>query len=221
MKSLRKKSVHSRKLTYLTAFTMVLALAGCSNTDDESPDLEETTDASVSDPVEYIPASEDGPAENVPEPRLPAETTEHSARGAEATLKYFWDAEAYASLTGDSAPLDAVSSDSCAFCAESIEGWPSNYDQGYWSVTHGDIEVEVTETKYGVMEAEHEDVAFVYFSLKEPPTDFYDESGALLEGSFDSIERRNWIAELIYDDEEQSWIVKGLGLEEIPAEEDS
>ena len=221
MKSFSKKSVHARKLTFLTTFALIFAVTGCSNADDESPDLEETTDASVSDPMTYIPASEDGPAENVPEPPLPAEISEHSARGAEAALRYFWEAEMYASLTGNTDPLMLVSSDDCAFCLESLEGWPSHYDQGYWSAAQGEISIEVSRTLYGQDEVDQDDIAFVYFELEEPPTDFFDESGALLEGSFDAVEKRDWVAELVYDDEDQSWLVNALALEELPTEGNS
>lgn len=191
-----------------------MALTGCSNNDDESPDLGDTTDASVSDPTEYIPASEQGPAENVPEPRLPAVTTEPTEEGAQATLEYFWEAEAYASLTGDSAPLTLVSSDECNFCSESIEGWPRNYENGYWTDMHGEIEVDVTEVVVGSEDENTENVVYLSFALTEPPTDFYDETGLRTDGSFDSVEELDWLAEMVYDGTAQSWQVEWLGLEE-------
>ena len=214
MKSSSKKSVHARTLTFLTTSALFLALVGCSNTDDASPDLDETTDASVSDTTEFIPASEEGPAQNVPEPRLPAVTTERSHEGAQTALEYFWEAESYASLTGDSGPLSIVSSEDCAFCIESIEGWPQNYDEGYWSVMDGDIEVDVTEVVMSDEEDENQNVAHVYFELTEPPTDFFNEEGRRMEESFDSSEVTGWLAELVYDATAQSWNVKWLGLEE-------
>ena len=214
MKSLRKKSVHSRKLTYLTAFTMVLALAGCSNTDDESPDLEETSDASVSDPVEYIPASEDGPAENVPEPRLPATATELSEDGAKASVRYFWKAEEYARLSGDTEFLKLISAETCEFCEESIEGWRASYDEGVWAALHDPLEIEMTDVLVGDPESENESIGYVFFELHEPATSFYDDNGERHDESFEKPDVTDWIASLKYDGTAQKWEIDWIGLEE-------
>ena len=226
MKSFSKKPVHARTLTFLTASFLLVSLTGCSDTDDASPDLEETTDATASEAPEssntpetsntseYVPASEEGPAQNVPEPRLPTVTTEATDEGARAALEYFWEAEAYASLTGDSGPLATVSSEDCAFCEESIEGWPLNYEEGYWGVMEGDMEVDVTQVVTADDENETQKVAHVYFDLTEPPTAFYNEEGVQMEGSFDSSTSTGWLGELVYDATAQSWQVKWVGLEE-------
>src|SRR5690625_7537990 len=86
MKSSPKKSVHALSLT---AFVLVTVLAGCSSEADEGPELEETTDASSPESTEHIPASADGPAQNVPEPRLPAVDTENKEEGDRATIELF------------------------------------------------------------------------------------------------------------------------------------
>src|SRR5690625_3839390 len=217
MKFSPKKSVHALSLT---ALVLMAVLAGCSSEADGNPELEETTDASSPEPTEYVPASAEGPAQNVPEPRLPAVTTEDSEEGAIAALQYFWEAELYASLTGNSEPLIVVSSDECAFCTESIEGWPRNYERGYWSAMHGEIEVEVTEVVRDLEDKDSANVAHLYFELVEPPTDFYDEEGNRSEGSFDSSEKQDWLAELTYDATAQSWQVEWLGLEDAVVWED-
>lgn len=223
MKSSSKKSVHARTLTFLTASFLFLSLTGCSDTDDASPDLEETTDPKVldtpeipetSNTPEYVPASEEGPAQNVPEPQLPTVTTEATDEGARAALEYFWEAESYASVTGDSGPLATVSSKDCAFCEESIEGWPRNYEEGYWAVMDGEIEVDVTQVLTADDENETQKMAHVYFELTEPPTAFYNDAGVRMEGSFDSSASTRWLAELVYDATAQSWHVNWVGLEE-------
>ena len=204
--------MHSRKLTYLTAFTMVLALAGCSNTDDETPDLEETTDASVSDPVEYIPASEDGPAENVPEPRLPEAVTKNTEEGATATLNYFWEAVDYARLTGDTEPLSLVSHEKCEFCGDHIEGWQTRYANGDWAVLHGEIDIEVGLVKTHVDPDEHDEWAEISFVLTEPPADLYVEGKREVPESVDEESRAEWLADLSFDGSAQRWYVEWMGV---------
>src|SRR5699024_12344017 len=82
----------ARPFACLAARYLPVRLAGCTNDDDVQ--LDDTTDASEVDPTEYIPASAEGPAQNVPEPNLPAVATENTEEGAKATLEYFWEAEA-------------------------------------------------------------------------------------------------------------------------------
>src|SRR5690625_65963 len=216
MYSPTKKSVTLRIFAALIGLTVTASLAACSNNDedDNNPELGKTTDASVSESTEFVPASEDGPAQNVPEPRLPAVTTEDTVEGAEAALRYFWEAETYASLTGDSDPMLVISSDECNFCEESIEGWPRNYEDGSWSAIHGDLEITVIESEKGFDDESGETVAHVYFELTEPPTDFYDSSGNRMDGSFDSPDTTEWFALLIFDGTAQTWKVDWVGLED-------
>ena len=218
MKSLRKKSVHSRKLTYLTAFTMVLALAGCSNTDDESPDLEETTDASVSDPVEYIPASEDGPAENVPEPRLPAEATESSQEGALKALDHFWESAQFARLTGDASALESISATSCDFCSSFAADWRAAYEEGKWAVSEGDLTYNIREA--WTSEEDGTQSLDVLFTLSEPSTKIYAEGGRIEQESANTDESSDWFALMYYDATSQRWEVAWIGLEELVSWED-
>ena len=214
MKSSSKKSAVKWLLGGFTALILTISLTGCSQSAEESPELEKTTDASLADTAEYVPASADGPAQNVPEPRLPVSATENSDDGAKATLEYFWEAEAFASLTGNGDSLAVVSDDSCAFCHESIDGWPKNYEDGYWSVLHGDIIVNVTEVVTSEEDDEEESVAHIYFELTEPATDFYNEEGKHLEASFDETDTQDWFAILNYDATAQIWKVEWLGLED-------
>ena len=68
MPRLLKQPVPSRIFASLAALTLCVVLAGCSNDDDA--ELDETMDASEIESAEYVPASADGPAQNVPEPNF-------------------------------------------------------------------------------------------------------------------------------------------------------
>lgn len=215
MKSLSKKSATKWLLSSAIASTLIFTLAGCSNTEEENPKLEKTSDASVTEPTDYVPASADGPAQNVPEPRLPAVATENTEEGAQAALEYFWEAEAFASLTGQTTALISVSDDDCAFCDESIAGWSENYEDGYWSVLHGDIEVDIDRVDISPdTTGEKSSIAHIFFRLTEPATDFYDRDGNHLDASFDVVEAQEWFAVLVFDATAQLWKIEWLGLED-------
>jgi len=216
MYSPTKKSVTLRIFAALIGLTVTASLAACSNNDedDNNPELGKTTDASVSESTEFVPASEDGPAQNVPEPHLSAVATENSEEGAEATLEYFWSAEEYARLTGITNPLEIVASEHCEFCTESIEGWTESYGDGYWNVPKGDLEIEIEEAHVTDEEEENRTVGYVFFSLLEPGTDFYNSEGQKTEESFDAPEAKDWFALMYYDATAQRWEIDWIGLEE-------
>lgn len=224
MKSFSKKPVHARTLTFLTASLLLVSLTGCSDTDDASPDLEETTDATASEAPEssntpetsntseYVPASEEGPAQNVPEPRLPTVATEESADGAQAVLEYFWAAVDYARLTGNTEPLAFVSHDSCELCAEHIQGWTARYEDGDWAVLHGEIEVEVTNVETHFDEVNNDEWSEIAFELSEPAADLYVAGKRDKEESLIEENRATWLADLSFDGSAQRWHVEWLGL---------
>ncbi len=91
---------------------------------------------------EFVPASSDGPAQNVPVPEMPPAAKEQTQEGLEAALEYWWEAERYLKLTGDPDPLRAVSTDDCALCEELIKNWPAIYKADGWADI-GDTEMEV------------------------------------------------------------------------------
>src|SRR5699024_9595605 len=114
--SLSKQPALARILASLAALSVTVCLPGSTNDDVQ---LDEIIDASDVDPTEYIPASAEGPAQNVREPNLPAVATENTEEGAKATLEYFWEAEAYASLTGETDAMALIATQRCDFCKES------------------------------------------------------------------------------------------------------
>ena len=216
MKSSLKKSAAQWLLSGFTAFTLTFSLAGCSQTAEENPELEKTTDASLVEPAEYVPASAEGPAQNVPEPRLPFNATERSEEGAVATLNYFWEAAQYLRLTGDAGPLSFVSSDTCDFCTTFIGDWQDAYNSRYWAAPVGDVELSVTDSWAGD-EEENLNSVDVLFSISEPEVTVYDKDGQEQDTApgDTSQDKREWFAVLSFDATAQQWVVEWIGLEEL------
>lgn len=214
MKSLSKKSATKWLLSSAIASTLIFTLAGCSNTEEENPKLEKTSDASVTEPTDYVPASADGPAQNVPEPRLPTAAAENSETGAESALSFFWEAEEYARLTGDTELIALVSSEECEFCIESIQGWEQSYQEGFWNVPNGSLNIEITATDFVEGDAGRRSVAHLFFELDEPATEFYDKGGQITAESFDAPEVNDWFALMYYNATAQKWEIEWIGLEE-------
>lgn len=212
MPRLLKQSVPSRLVAVLAALSLAAVLTGCSN--DEDAELEETVDASEAGTAQYIPASADGPAQNVPEPRLPAVATENTEEGAEASFQYFWEAEEYARLTGDTSAIALLSSETCDFCSESIDGWADSYADGYWTDIRGDLEAQISDVQIAKEDENQHLTAHMYFQLHEPATDFYDEEGNITESSFEAPEVKDWFALMHYDGTAQQWQMEWLGLED-------
>jgi hypothetical protein len=219
MKLSLKKSVLTRTLTSLTACVIIAALSGCSDAEADRPDLEETTDASASDPTEYIPASEEGPAQNVPEPRLPVAATEASEEGALKALEYFWEAAEYTRVTGDSGPVELVSSGSCNFCSSFASDWVNAYEAGQWAVSDGEVSYEISEVwQQG---GESEPLSFdILFSLSEPDIVLFDETGLVEEEGSGAEGESDWFALTVYDSTAQRWQIEWIGLEELVTWED-
>lgn len=116
--------------------------------DDESPDPDgDDSDPNGEDTGEYVPASADGPAKNVPKPVMPEEMKEETPEGAKAAVQYWWDTVTYLQRTGDLEPLREVSSDECDFCHDYALDVVDHYEDGGW---HTGMEVDVTSALTGV-----------------------------------------------------------------------
>ncbi|OAV59934.1 DUF6318 family protein [Enteractinococcus helveticum] len=212
MKSSSKKSAIKWLLGGFTAFTLTISLAGCSQTAEESPELEKTTDASLAETADYVPASADGPAQNVPEPRLPISATEKSEGGAKATLEYFWEAIDYGRLTGDTTYAELVSSDTCALCSDLISGWKRVYEEDSWAVLHGKMALKVQDVN--TEDEAKESIAGISFIMTEPAVDFYEAGKYLEEDSFDTESSADWWAELSFDETSERWQIEWIGVED-------
>lgn len=211
MSFLKKQSVRTRILASLTALVLTTGLAGCS--DDDDADLEDTANASDVE-TEYVPASADGPAQNVPEPSLPAVATENSEEGAEATLQYFWEAVDYARLTGETDPLALVSHESCEFCDDYIEGWQDRYRDGDWAVIHEPIEIDILESNTHFDEQQQDEWTAISYDITQPAADLYVDGEILTEESVEEVNSATWIADLSYDGTSQRWLLEWTGQHE-------
>ncbi|WP_460668115.1 DUF6318 family protein [Kocuria himachalensis] len=110
---------------------MGLLLTGCGTDDDvaETPPSSSASSAAATSaepspdatPADYVPASLDGPAQNVPEPVMPDLAKEESREGAQAFLDYWSDAMWYAHQTGDATYARQVISDACDICMEQLK----------------------------------------------------------------------------------------------------
>lgn len=94
---------------------------------------------------EYVPASLEGPARNVPEPVLPALAKEESLEGAQAFLDYWSDAMWYAYQTGDTSYARDITSVSCEVCADELSEVNRVYQGGQW-LTGGRQVLELQES---------------------------------------------------------------------------
>ncbi|MFY9678579.1 DUF6318 family protein [Glutamicibacter protophormiae] len=78
------------------------------------------SETSTSAPKEYKPATSEGPAENVPVPKLPAQASENSAEGAASFAEYYFELINYLVESNDSNPIKKVTSRSCEVCGKSL-----------------------------------------------------------------------------------------------------
>lgn len=149
---------------------------------------------------EPVPASSEGPAQNVPVPEAPAQLTEESEEGAEAALKYWWELDAYTRNTGDTDPLKAISGEDCTFCINRVNRVIKTYDQGDWwkQKPHEIARVGLTNQGDGTFKG--------LFEINEGSfTAYYDTAEAEpVEGE----EGQSWGALLKYDGEH--WVVRNL-----------
>lgn len=124
-----------------SAAVLSLLLVGCGSDDDGGGSTQSPTNIAPSDPTasasdsaeEYVPASAEGPAQNVPKPTKPALADEESVEGAQAFLDYLSDARAYAQQTGDTSLAREVTAEQCGSCMEHYDNLDSHYEAGGWA----------------------------------------------------------------------------------------
>lgn len=104
--------------------SIIFVLAGCSSGASSSPTeggatTEQTASPTrsseqsaapdtSSDPRRYEPSSAEGPAKNVPIPKMPAAAKEKSTDGASAFAEYYFELINYSIETNDSEPLKST-----------------------------------------------------------------------------------------------------------------
>ena len=123
---------------------MGLLLTGCGTDDDvaATPPSSSASSAAATSaepspdatPADYVPASLDGPAQNVPEPVMPDLAKEESREGAQAFLDYWSDAMWYANQTGNTTYIREIVSEACEVCNDQFAVIEDVYAEGAWFV---------------------------------------------------------------------------------------
>ena len=134
------------RTTFLLVTAAALALSACTGPAGAEPSASPAPVASataIESPTPsptpasaptYKPASEDGPAENVPVPELPGAATEETEEGAKAFAAYWYELLGYAYESGDTQEVRSVTSSRCSRCEKAlkvIDDWHTN---GRWLV---------------------------------------------------------------------------------------
>ncbi|WFP16262.1 DUF6318 family protein [Citricoccus muralis] len=185
--------------------SMAFALTSCSDSGGNNGDDAASPSASsaTASNTEFIPASADGPAQNVPVPALPDAAREQTPEGAEATLEYWWDAMEYLYLTGDPEQLMAASEADCEVCEMMVETWESAYRNDEWSSLNGEIEIESTLSTVD----EEVSQADIDYSLTHPELRHYSSNGDEITESRTSFDNQPWFAILNYDESNGQWLL--------------
>lgn len=137
----------------------------------ESPTPSPTSSAEAT----YKPATEDGPAENVPVPELPKAATIKTADGLTAFGQHWLAAVSYAYESGDLRPLHGISGDGCTVCREvskTVNEWMTD---GHW-IAGGKVELVTSQTAFQATEQDRYQVV-LHFSQDE--LRFYLPDGSL------------------------------------------
>lgn len=174
---------------------------------DESSDAESTEadsgdgDSDGSD-GEYVPASAEGPAQNVPKPVMPEEMKEETHEGAKAAVQYWWDTAYYLRLTGDAEPMGVVSHESCGFCKSYANALVTTYEDGGWMTG---AKVTVTSALTGAVNSEMK-ILEVTTLLDSEAGKTYPKSGKEIKEDI-SPERTDepWLTDVRYDEEFGHW----------------
>lgn len=193
------------------ALSLVLAtgLTGCAVDEQAALEHEKSVDISPVEAAEYVPASDEGPAQNVPEPTLGAVASENSPQGAVETVLYFWEAIDYGRLTGDTQYAADVTHYVCDLCSNLIYRWDQIYEDNGWAALHDETTVEVVET-HGYHDEQDDRWIVALFNMTEPASDLYQDGELVEDESYEAETHEGWRAELRYDEAAQAWEIRWL-----------
>ncbi|WP_425861270.1 DUF6318 family protein [Arthrobacter sp. TWP1-1] len=131
----------------VVVFAGLLALTGCTtpgggnNPGTASPSgatvtttAPATTAPAPTTAAAYKPATDAGPAENVPVPVLPEKAKEFSKEGLIAFAEYWYSTLGYVFETGDPAPMMSITDQSCDTCSQVNDSLGAWYSEGGWTV---------------------------------------------------------------------------------------
>lgn len=197
----------------LGTFGIALALSGCAASEADEARSASSPSSEPAETAEYVAASAEGPAKNVPAPVLPDAVKEHSADGARATVEYFWQAVDYGRLTGDTEPIEQVTHYVCESCNQLIYKWEQIYEDGAWAVLDGETSIKIGEVQQNYTEETDEEWTAVLFKMDEPSSEFY-QGGVLNEdASTEGGESAGWWVEMVYDEDDGQWVIDWLDID--------
>lgn len=154
---------------------------------------------------EYVPASSEGPAQNVPVPEMPAAAQEQTQEGLEAALEYWWEADHYLKSTGDAGPIRSVSMGDCVVCSDLIDNWPAAYEDGVWAM------VEPADVDISVANLESDNYGTLLFTAAERKSIVYAPDGSVMEdASTESSSASPWSASARFSDDQGHWQIEEL-----------
>lgn len=187
---------------------LAMFLTGCALHKNSDPDQEQSVNISPIEAGEFVPASEDGPAQNVPKPTLGTVAEENNPQGAIETVLYFWEAIDYGRHTGDTQYAADVSHYVCELCTTLIYRWEKIYEDNGWATLHDASRVEITET-HGYHD-EGDDWILALFTMTEPASDLYQDGEFIEDESYGAETHDGWWAELRYDESAQAWEIRWI-----------
>ncbi|GAA4107168.1 DUF6318 family protein [Enteractinococcus coprophilus] len=191
---------------------IAVALSGCSASEaDEARG--ESSPSEPAETAEYVAASAEGPAENVPAPVVPDAVKEHSADGARATIEYFWEAVDYGRLTGNTEPIEQVTHYVCESCNQLIYKWEQIYEDGAWAVLDGETSIKIGEVQQNYTEETDEEWTAVLFKMDEPSSEFYQDGVLNEDASTEGGESAGWWVEMVYDEDDGQWVIDWLDID--------
>lgn len=160
------------------------------------------TSGSPTDDGAYVPASEKGPARNVPKPVMPDAVKEDTPEGAEAAVEYWWDAVYYLQQTNDPEPLKSISDmENCDLCKGYIDSMANVYNEGGWYTgsnpqVHSTIAMPV-EGFMDVTTLVNQDEARGFSKSGDPAPDSHD----------DPTEKEPWRFAVTRDSDRGHWVI--------------
>lgn len=152
----------------------------------------------------YVPASAEGPAQNVPKPVMPAVMKEETQEGAEAAVKYFWETVYYMQQTGDAGPTRTASWEACAFCSHIISSMEAIYsNEGWFTGTQSNV----SSARLRPSSSGYNATLIMNFSSG---TGYMRDGSTPEGGNVPESKGAPWVADLIYDDDLKSWFVESM-----------
>ena len=170
--------------------------------DATSSDADSTEAGGSGDGGEYVPASEDGPAQNVPKPQMPEEMKEETEDGAKAAVQYWWDTMTYLQRTGDAEPMKAISAETCTFCNSFAGAMSTIYSEGGW---HEGSTATVTSAV--VWSNEGGETTVTTTVNHEEAKQYHKDGTEDPEGADDAHNDLPWRTVLHFDSDQGTWIV--------------